>query len=429
MSSDTFEVESATTAVTADRPRILYLVHRIPYPPNRGDRIRSYHLLRFLAARAEVYLGFLCEQQPGDQVLGSLRPHCVDLAAVPAGGAARWARGAAWLAAGGTATEGLFYRPALARAIQGWSTERPFDLIVAFCSSMAPYLDLPATRDVPAVVDLVDVDSQKWLDYAAQCTGPRRWLYALEGARLRRRECAIARRADGVLLVSRHEAELFGSFCDADNIHAVANGVDLDYFTPSACEQEVPPSSCVFTGALDYRANLDGLRWFCGEVWPGVRRRFREATFTIVGSRPGKEARRLASAPGVELAADVPDVRPYLASASVAVAPLRVARGIQNKVLEALAMRRAVVGTPQALSGLDVQPGAHLLEALSPEEWIDAISRLLEDAALREQLGRAGRRYVETEHSWEARLRPLASILGLSGESADPATGLQLEVK
>lgn len=410
------------------RPKILYLIHRIPYPPNRGDRIRSYHLLRHLAARADLYLAFLCEEPPSDEMLRALGEHCEELAAVPVGRFRRWLRGCTWLAAGRTATEGLFYHPELARVVSRWTKKEPFDLVVAFCSSMAPYLRLPATRKTPAVVDLVDVDSQKWFDYAEQCGGLRRCLYALEGRRLRRLECALAKRAEAVLLVSRAEADLFATFCDADNVHAVANGVDLDYFSPGSADSTEVPTSCVFTGALDYRANLDGLAWFCDQVWPAVHRQIPGARFTVVGSRPGVEAKRLGDRPGVELAANVPDVRPYLASSAVAIAPLRIARGIQNKVLEALAMGKAVVASPPALAGLEVEPGRHVLEAGSPDQWIEALMNLFESAELRGELGRAGRKYVESKHSWEARLRPLSTILGLGDDPSDSAADLQLEV-
>lgn len=397
-------------------PRILYLVHRVPYPPNRGDRIRSFHLLEFFAARARVHLGFVCQEPPEGETMRVLRERCADVAAVVLGRSARWLRAARSLAVGRTATEGLFYAPAMRRAVAQWAAaERP-DAVVIFCSSMVQYLKTPGLEGVPAVVDLVDVDSQKWFDYAEGARGLKRLLFRLEGTRLRRLEASLPGRAAAVTLVSRHEADLYRSFCPADCVHAIPNGVDLEYFHPA--EQAGPAAAprCVFVGALDYRANVDGVRWFCQQVWPEVRSRRPEATFAVVGSNPGAAVRRLAELPGVELVGEVPDVRPHLAGAAVAVVPLRVARGIQNKVLEALAMGKAVVATPQALEGLSVEAGVHVWRAAGAEEWVEGVTCLLDDPQKRARLGAAGRGYVEAHHRWDVQLRPFADLLGLEGE-------------
>ncbi len=229
---------------------------------------------------------------------------------------------------------------------------------------------------VPALVDLVDVDSEKWFQYAAESRGVQRWLYRIEGRRLRRLEQSLPPRAKAITLVSDCEAELYRSFCPADSVHAIPNGVDLDYFRPGRDSDVASSQDCVFVGALDYWANIDGVHWFCDEVWPEVRRRRPEATFTLVGSRPSSPVRRLAQRPGIRLAGDVPDVRPYLAEAALVVVPLRIARGIQNKVLEALAMAKAVIATPEALEGIAVEPEVHVCQAGTPAQWIETITAL-----------------------------------------------------
>ncbi|OHB67889.1 MAG: hypothetical protein A2V70_06085 [Planctomycetes bacterium RBG_13_63_9] len=392
---------------------MLYLVHRVPYPPNRGDRIRSFRLLEFLAARAEVYLAFLSEGPPLPETMRTLGTICTRVAAAPLGRRARWLRAAWTLATGHTATEGLFHSQTLRRVIRSWTQQIRFDAVVVFCSSMVQYLNDPGLTDVPAIVDLVDVDSQKWLDYAGQSRGMKRLLYRLEGCRLRRLECALPKLAKAITLVSRSEADLYRQFCPADCIHTVANGVDLDHFCPVESPTSETSQQCVFVGALDYRANVDGIRWFAEHVWPEILRRLPHATFVLVGSNPSAAARQMAELPGVRLAGEVPDVRPYLADAALAVIPLRVARGIQNKVLEALAMGKAVVATPQALEGLGVEPDVHVCQASSPEQWIEATTRLLGDSELRNQLGQQGREYVEEHHRWETQLKPFASLPGL----------------
>lgn len=410
--------------MSISRPRILFLVHRIPYPPNRGDRIRSFHLLEFLAERAEVALGFLSEQRPPAEALEALESRCVWV------GWARWGRWRRWWQAawcflqGKTATQGLFASAELRRQLQeGIRGHRP-DAVLVFCSSMVQYLDLPGLASGRIVVDLVDVDSQKWLEYAQWSRGWRRWAYQQEGRRLRKLEAEIGRRGWAVMLTGPHEAAIYRQIAPETNIYVVPNGVDLEYFRPDFRPEGQPPSGppsrsdawrrCVFVGALDYQANIDGLRWFCQEVWPQVRRQHPEAEFVVVGSHPTKAVHRMAGrTPGVRLVGPVGDVRPYLAEAEVVVVPLRVARGIQNKVLEALAMGKAVLASPQALEGLAVRPGTEAESAETPGDWVKTLLALWSHRERREQLGRAGRRYVESHHRWEEVLRPVASLLGL----------------
>jgi sugar transferase (PEP-CTERM/EpsH1 system associated) len=283
---------------------------------------------------------------------------------------------------------------------------------------VAPYLRIDALRDVPAVVDFVDVDSQKWLDYAAADRGARAWLYRLEGARLRRLERAIAGWARAITLVSEAEAVLFRSACDAGPAHVVGVGVETTSLRDTVLAHARDGYTCVFTGALDYRPNVDGVRWFCTEAWPEIRRRHPAARIQLVGRRPARSVCRLGRIEGVEVIGPVPDVRPYLEEAAMAIAPIRIARGIQCKVLEAMAMARAVVASPGALTGLNVTPGVHALSASTSSEWIDAVSRLIGDSALRGRIAKAGRAYVEERHRWEDCLESLGTLLGIGDEPA-----------
>lgn len=407
------------------RPKILFLVHRVPYPPNRGDRIRSYRLLRCLAEQGQVYLAFLADSPPPRETLSALQWLCSRVAVGHVGRRRRWWRAARSFAGGHTATEGLFYSRDLRQSVERWTQENRFDGVVLFCSSMAQYLDLPGLAETPALVDLVDVDSQKWLDYAARSRGPKRLLLSLEARRLRRLECDLARRAQALTLVSPSEVELFHSFCPHAAAQAVVNGVDLEYFCPSPSTAPLT-EQCVFVGALDYQSNIDGLQWFVREIWPHVRRRRPQASFMIVGSRPGAATGRLCDAPGVSLAADVPDVRPYLSKAALAIAPLRLARGLQNKVLEALAMAKAVIATPEATAGLGVQNETELRVAATPTDWIAAMLELFERPDACERLGRAGRRYVETRHAWSVCLEPFRTLCQRTFGRAPAAEGRPL---
>jgi sugar transferase (PEP-CTERM/EpsH1 system associated) len=326
------------------------------------------------------------------------------------------------LARGATVTAGAFHSPGLVRIIREWTAETPFAAVLASSSAMVPYLRRRELAGVPALVDLVDVDSQKWFDYAAATRGARATLYRTEGRRLRKLEGSLPSWARAVTLVSEAETELFRSFCPSPDVHTVPNGVDLDYFrqqSPALVEE-----GCVFVGALDYKPNIDAVTWFCKEIWPAVTRGHPNARLRLVGRQPVPEVLRLAEVPGVDVVGQVPDVRPHLSWAAVAVAPLRIARGVQNKVLEALAMRKPVVASPQALAGLRERLDLPALTAAEPAEWAEHVGRLLSDEPLRRQLGAAGRRYVEANHSWDHCLEPLCELLGLPAAAGDSGTTL-----
>lgn len=388
---------------------ILYLTHRVPYPPDKGDRIRTYHILRFLAGRARVHLACLADEPVPATAHAELERYCPRVAVVPLG-VARWWHGAVSFALGSTLTEGVFHAAAFGRLIKDWCRATPFSAALASSSSLVPYLRNPALRGVPAVVDLMDVDSQKWLDFAGATRGPRSWLYRTEGRRLRKLEAILPGEFHAVTLVSAAEAELCRQFCASGRVEAIPNGVDLDYFQPSQAATE---PACVFVGALDYRPNVDGIDWFCRRVWPGVLQGRPATKLYVVGRRPVKTVRELSRLTGVEVVGTVPDVRPYLHRARVAIVPLRLARGVQNKVLESLALGKPTVAAPPALAALGVEPGIHLLTASSAADWEAAVLRLLDDEPFGRQLGAAGRRYTEDHHAWDRCLEPLAALLGL----------------
>jgi sugar transferase (PEP-CTERM/EpsH1 system associated) len=388
---------------------VLYVVHRLPFPPDKGDRIRAFHVLRHLARTAAVHLACLADEPVDRGAVRALEALCERVAVVRLG-PGRWLRALGSLARGGTVTEGAFASPALRETLRDWARTTRFDACLASASGMAPYLQLPELQGVPAVVDLVDVDSQKWLDYAAAGGGPRSWLYRTEGRRLRRLERGLASWARALTVVSDAEASVYRGFCPGGPVHAVRNGVDLDYFRPRPGPLE---PACLFLGALDYRPNVDAVCWFCDEVWPAVHARRPEGKLYLVGRQPAPAVRRLAGRPGVDLVGPVPDVRPYLARAALTVVPLRIARGVQNKVLEALAMGKATVISPACRAGLRVEPGTEVLVASAPAEWVAAVLRLLDDERLRHRLGAAGRRHVEEQCCWDRCLEPLAALLGL----------------
>lgn len=386
---------------------VLYLAHRVPFPPDKGDRIRTFHILKHLAGRGPVDLACLADEPVAPDSVEVLRGLCRRVEVIPHGGKRRYVRALGWLATGRSLSEGAFWSPKLAAVVREWSRSTAYAAVLTSASSLGPYLDSPSLRDAPAVVDMMDVDSQKWRDYSKKAAGPKRWLYGLEARRIERLERRLTARVRALLVVSETEADLFRRFCPEGPIRVVPNGVDLDYFRPG----EGVGEGCVFVGALDYHPNVDAAVWFCREVWPAVRRRCPEARLRLVGRRPSAEVQRLADVEGVDVVGQVPDVRPYVAAAAVVVAPLRIARGVQNKVLEGMAMGKPVVASPEALQGLGRKTKPPVAEAATPGEWADRLVGLLADPAERQQLGRLGREYVERYHGWEPCLEALDGLI------------------
>jgi sugar transferase (PEP-CTERM/EpsH1 system associated) len=387
----------------------------MPFPPDKGDRIRAYQLLRYLAPKAAVHLACLADEPVQPDWLDELRPLCERVTVVQQK-FSRWFRALGSLMRGRTVTEGAFNSPQLLAAIRQWAGQTRFDCCLASASSVAPYLQVPELAGVPALVDLVDVDSQKWLDYSANSRGWRKWLYGLEGRRLRRAETNLQSWAHAVTLVSDAEADLYRQFCPTGEVHVVTNGVDLDYFAPQFAPRG---ADCVFLGALDYKPNVDGLIWFCNEVWPSVIRHRPDSTLELVGRRPVPAVKQLANITGVRLIGQVDDVRPYLAKAAITVAPLLIARGVQNKILEAMAMAKPTIVSVTCLKGLEATPDRDLLVADTPEQWTQSILRLLADADLREKMGAAAREFVVKHHRWERCLALMDTLLKLEPQFAN----------
>lgn len=381
----------------------LYLTHRVPFPPDKGDRIRNWHVLRQLVRRGPVWLGCLADEPVPPETERELKAVCERVAIVPVTGN-RGLRSMLSLLKGHSASEGAFVERGLKQIIRDWRNETPFHAAVISASSLAPYLRMPELDGTTKVVDLVDVDSQKWSDFAAKTNGPRRMLYRLESKRVQKLERELWQSTKAVAVVSRAEADVFDSFTAPGAATVAANGVDLDYF---ATADAATGSHCVFVGAMDYLPNVDAAVWFARDVWPAIRAKVPEAEFQIVGRKPTAEVERLAELPGVKLIGQVPDVRPFVAEAAVVVVPLRLARGIQNKVLEALAMGKAVVAAPPALAALRTVPGRDLLSATTPAEWAEAVCGLFADPERRKALGQAARKFVEDHHHWDTCLEPL----------------------
>ncbi len=339
------------------KDKLLFLVHRIPFPPNKGDKIRSYNFLLHLTQKYDVYLGAFVDSAADRQYGAELEKHCAEVCLVDLHPLKKKLLSTLALLTGEALSVRYFWSGALKNWVDRVTAENDIRSVLVFSSPMARYLE-EHKADLRCVVDFVDVDSQKWTQYSGEHGWPMRWIYAREGQKLLAYEKGVATRSDRSVFVSRPEASLFQRLAPeaSDRVAFVENGVDTVYFRPSealenpfAADEKV----LVFTGAMDYWANVDSVVWFVTQVFPAVREAVKGARFFIVGSNPTPAVLKLAQVEGVHVTGAVRDIRPYLQHAVAAVAPLRIARGVQNKVLEAMAMARPVIATPQAMEGID----------------------------------------------------------------------------
>ncbi len=393
---------------------ILYLVHRLPYPPNKGDKVRSYHLLRHLLQQHRVFLGTFIDDPQDEQHLPALKALCPDVHVERLHPRSAKLKSLSGLLQSQPLTLAYYGSAALQRWVRQTAAAHDLQASVVFSSSMAQYA-LPLLPQVPMLVDFVDVDSAKWSQYAFAHRWPLSWLYRREGARLLAYERLLAARARCSFFVTAQETALFLSHAPEarGGVQSLGNGVDADFFDPevrhpnpfAADEQAV-----VFTGAMDYWPNVDAVQWFVADMLPLLLARWPQLRFYIVGRAPTPAVRALAS-PRVVVTGTVPDVRPYLQHAGAVVAPLRVARGLQNKILEAMAMAQPVVTVRACADAIGASAAQGLLRADTAHEFAQALQPLLQCGEQAAAYGRQARGFVLQGFSWQAHLGGLDKFL------------------
>jgi sugar transferase (PEP-CTERM/EpsH1 system associated) len=385
--------------------KILFLAHRIPYPPNKGDKLRAYNIIRHLAEKHHVCLVSLYDDPSDRAYAEDLKKICEEVHVFYLHPFCARARALWSLFKGEPFTVGYFYNPSMKAKVKEMVSSVGYDRVFAYSSSMAQYCE---DLSMPKIMDLVDCDSAKWAQYSKHVRWPMSLLYARERSELQRYEKEIIQKFDDIIVVSEGEKHQFSLFADAAKINVIPNGVDTDFFVPG------PPVSgdrIVFTGAMDYYANVDAVTYFCSEIFPLIRRRVPAAEFYIVGHRPSRAVLALAKQRGVTVTGSVGDIREYLGGAEVAVVPLRIAQGVQNKILEAMAMGLAVVTTARAAAGLAARPGRDLFLADTAGLFAEKVVALLEDEALRKDMGAAARELVLEGYLWENTLKKLDGVL------------------
>ena len=351
---------------------LLFLSHCVPNPPEKGEKIRAFHWLAKLAERYSVHLACFAKYPSEIEDARRLEQCCRSVYVEPLPRRRALAAAAVKFGVGGCLTTSFYGSQGIRRHVQSLR-KLPLSATVAYTSAMAQY----APEDVPMILDLVDVDSEKWLDYA-RARRPA-WAYRLESQRLRRLETEYARRASRTFLSTVPEKDLFQAFAPETRATCMENGVDFDRFDP-LLSPAVPNLSSrnviVFVGEMDYYPNVDAVCWFAKSIFVEFRKKRPDAEFFVVGRNPAAAVRRLAEMDGITVTGAVPDVRPYVASARAAVAPLRIARGIQNKVLEALALGKPVL-VSSAVSrtfGVDLPTG--VIPCSSEQEFISGLGEV-----------------------------------------------------
>ncbi|WP_249025659.1 TIGR03087 family PEP-CTERM/XrtA system glycosyltransferase [Erythrobacter sanguineus] len=404
---------------------ILFLTHRVPFPPDRGDRIRAHHLLKALARMGPVHVGCFAEsagERAGEADLARLTAsYCIAPRTKPLPLA-----GVEAVVAGKPVSLTAFHSRKLESWVRKCLVDYDMSAIVVFSGQMGQYV--PDDFGGRVVIDLCDVDSAKFASYAD--AGERAWLNRREARLLTREEERLGQRADATLLISEAEAALYRAHLTNPaqvNVQVIGNGINAAFFDPADAAPQplitsLPGPHFVFTGQMDYRPNEQAALWVIEKLVPKLRQRYSTALFHVVGRNPTARLMARHGLPGVQVWGEVPDVRPFLAAADVVLAPLMIARGVQNKVLEAMAMARPVVLTGDAATGIAAEDGVHW--RISPpdaEAMCAMLEPLLASPDGRRRMGIAARRFVLDQHGWEAMLAPLGDLLGLGARGARDA--------
>ncbi len=388
--------------------KILCITHRFPYPPDSGSKIRAFNMIRHLHAEHAVTVASIARSDREAEEGGGLAAWCARYEMAQVRAPAQVARMIASLPTSGTASSAYFHSADLARRIRRLLAIESFDLILVHSSSVAHYV--AHVEGIPKILDFCDMDSQKWLAYSDFKPFPLSLGYRLEGVKLVAEEKRLARAFDVCTTATRAELATLASYATGTTADWFPNGVDTDYFAPTG--EPYDPDVISFVGRMDYYPNESCVLDFCREAFPRIRERRPGATFLIVGADPTAAIRSLGNLPGVTVTGSVPDVRPYLHRSAAMVAPLSIARGTQNKILEAMAAGVPVVTSGAAAGGVDANPGQHFIVADSAADVAEATLELMTNRQRHDELAGAGRARMLSHHTWDMSMRRLDQIVG-----------------
>ena len=387
--------------------KILYVCHRFPFPPKRGGKIRPFNMIRHLSQNHQVTVCSLARSPAEAEEGQGIAPHCERFEMGRVSNPVQVLRRVARLPTRVPSSMGSFYSPELDGQVKALLSSESFDLIFVHCSSVAQYVS--HVEGVPKILDFGDMDSQKWLEYVKFKPWPLKPGYWLEGTKMAREEKRLAQRFNLCTATTRAEWETLESYGTGVATDWFPNGVDADFFQPDGAGYDADTIS--FIGRMDYYPNQEAMFDFCSRVWPLLRERRPSLKLIIVGADPSPDVRKLEALPGVTVTGSVSDVRPHILRSAVTVAPLNIARGTQNKILEAMAMGVPVVSSRIAAGGVDAEAEKHFLVAETPLQYADAIMRIVESPDERARLAEAGRQRMRSHHAWPKSMRRLDGII------------------
>jgi len=395
--------------------KLLFLVHRIPYPPNKGDKIRSFNILRAVYEKYKVYLASFVDDKDDMQHKDKVNEYCEDTYLEFLSSKYATIKSTRGFLRRHPLTLGYYHSQKMQQWVDTTISCENISKVLVFSSSMAQYVDKRKYENMSRIIDFVDIDSDKWRQYAESKSWPMNWVYHRESRHLQEYEKHITDSFDYSTFVSKDEAKHYMRThqLDSTKVGYINNGVDTEYFSPAnmlVSPYEENEQVIVFTGAMDYWANVDAVLWFASEIFPVIRKAHPKVNFYIVGSNPKESVRSLGNEEGIYVTGRVEDIRAYLKYASCAVAPLRIARGIQNKVLEAMSMAKYVVASPEAMEGINVCDNCELSIASKPDEYVQMVI----DVLFRKDIIHANtsRDCMLSHYGWKATLKRLVDILG-----------------
>ncbi|WP_026377198.1 TIGR03087 family PEP-CTERM/XrtA system glycosyltransferase [Aestuariibacter salexigens] len=398
--------------------KLLFLCHRIPFPPNKGDKIRSFNILKTLSEHYDIHLAAFVDDVQDWQFASELDKYCSNVCLVPLPKLRHTIFSALGFVTGKPLTLEYFKSKSISNFVaQTTKGDTDVDIFV-FSSSMAQYVEGDKFKNHSRVIDFVDVDSDKWRQYSKRGSFPMSWVYAREARLLQDYEIKICAEFNKSIFVSAQEADYFRDIAPvslSNRIAAMPNGVDVEYFVPQEkTGSDDESSSIVFTGAMDYWANVDAVIWFVKHVWPTLIAKYPTLQFFIVGANPTDDIKELGSVAGVTVTGKVDDVRPYIAKATISVAPMQIARGIQNKVLEAMAMGKAVVMTPMAAEGIALPELQKDFVTDVSKIFAEKVITLLENGEERQNIGSENNRKILHQYQWSKALSDLVGYFDMS---------------
>lgn len=388
--------------------KILYVCHRFPFPPKRGGKIRPFNMIRHLTEQGhEVVVASLARDAAEAKEGEGIAPHCARFMVETVRNPVQGAKMVLNLPRRTPSSMGFFHSAKLARRVADELATNSYDLVFVHCSSVAQYVE--HHTGCAKILDFGDMDSQKWISYGPMKPFPLSLGYYYEGFKMELAELALSQRFDTCTATTRAELATLQGLNPGVHSDWFPNGVDAKKFSPT--DEPYDPNTIVFIGRMDYYPNQECMFDFTKNTWPLLLKRRPELKLVIVGADPSKEVLALGKLPGITVTGSVPEVQPYVRKAVCTIAPLNIARGTQNKILEALAMGVPTVSSVLAAGGVDAVPGEHILTASSPHEYAEAILRLVESPEERKRFSEAGRARMLSHHSWSSSMKRLDGII------------------